>query len=231
MKAIILAGGQGKRIQELTNGLPKQMALVFGDYQMKHLLDRLPESIDELVVVTGNVGGDLLEEYIRKIIGKRKVTFTRQEMPTGTAHALLLAKPQVENEERFVVMYGDDLHDKESIEKCPQYDFAMLVAEVPDPHRFGIVELDKDNFVKSIEEKPENPKTNLASCGFFVFTPEIFDFKPFQGPKGEYYLTSMLEGFIKSDGKIKAIKAKKWLPFNDPNDHKRVEDAFKKGLI
>ena len=107
----------------------------------------------------------------------------------------------------------------------------MLVAEVPDPQRFGIVELDKNFFVKGIEEKPEKPKTNLASCGFFVFTPEIFEYEPSQGPKGEYYLTSMLEKLIQSGGGIKAVKARAWLPFNDPNDHKKVEEAIQKQLI
>jgi glucose-1-phosphate thymidylyltransferase len=231
MKAVILAGGRGSRLQSITNGLPKQLAQVAGDVHMKHLLDRLPDELSDLIIVTGSVGGDLLEDYISKVKGGRSVTFIRQEVPTGTAHALLLAKKYVENEDHFVVMYADDLYDKEVIRDCLRERNAMLVAEVPDPHRFGIVELRPDGTISGIEEKPEHPKTNLASTGFFVFSPEIFNYEPKVGPKGEYYLTSMIEGMIKDGRRIKAVTAKHWLPFNDMQDHGKVEKALKEGLI
>lgn len=231
MKAIILAGGRGSRLQAITKGLPKQLAEVAGDIHIKHLFDRLPEELDELVIVTGNVGGDILEKYILSIKGDRSVSFVRQHEPSGTAHALLLAKHHVMGEKSFVVMYADDLYDKGVIKDCLKHENAMLVAEVPDPHRFGIVELIADGSIIGIEEKPENPKTNLASTGFFVFTPDIFNYEPKVGPKGEYYLVSMIEGMIKAGHKIKAIKAKKWIPFNDADDHAKVEKALREGLI
>ncbi len=231
MKAVILAGGRGSRLQAITKGLPKQMAEVAGDIHIKHLLDRLPPELNDLIIVTGNVGGDILENYILKINGNRNITFVRQEEPTGTAHALQLTKKYVENEEHFVVMYADDLYEREVIKDCLKERNAMLVAEVPDPRRFGIVELRDDGTVKGIEEKPEHPKSNLASTGFFVFSPEIFNYEPKVGPKGEYYLVSMIEGMIQDGKKIKAVTAKHWLPFNDVSDHGKVEKALKEGLI
>ncbi len=231
MKAVILAGGRGSRLQAITKGLPKQLAEVAGDVHMKHLLDRLPEELSEIIVVTGSVGGDLLEKYILSVKGDRKVNFVRQENPTGTAHALLLAKEYVKGEKSFAVMYADDLYDKEVIQNCLKHENAMLVAEVPDPKRFGIVELREDGSIAGIEEKPEHPKTNLASTGFFVFTPEIFKYEPKVGPKGEYYIPSMIEGMIRDGHKIMAIKVKQWLPFNDVDDYEKVEKAIKEGLI
>ena len=231
MKAVILAGGRGSRLQEVTKGLPKQLAEVAGDVHMKHLLDRLPIEVNELVIVTGSIGGDLLEKYVQSVKGDRKVTFIRQHEPTGTAHALLLAKDEVINEKSFVVMYADDLHDTTSIEKLIAYRQAAFVAEVPDPERFGIVELRDDMTIAGIEEKPLHPKTNFAVLGMYVFTPRIFDFEPKKGPKGEYFLTSMMEQMIEAGERITAVKADKWIPFNDVNDHKIAEQVLLKGSI
>jgi NDP-sugar pyrophosphorylase family protein len=91
MQCVILAAGKGTRLRPLTDTIPKPLVKVAGRPLLDHIVEALPSSVNELIIVTG-----YLEEQIHTHCGKsfhgRKVTYVHQEEQKGTAHALWLCK-------------------------------------------------------------------------------------------------------------------------------------------
>lgn len=102
----------------------------------------------------------------------------------------------------------------------------MLVYEANDSRKFGVLEVDSDEFIVGIEEKPENPKTNLVSTGAMVLDKNIFDFPAKQHKNGEYYLTDSIEQMLKAGYKFKAIRSSSWIPIGYPEDLKKAEEVL-----
>ncbi len=225
MKAVIFAAGEGKRLHPLTLECPKPLVEVYGKTLIQHTWEVLPDSIDEVVLVVG-----YKQEMLRKFLGGefmgKRVTYVEQLEPSGTAHALKLCKSYLENEEKFLLMYADDLHGKEGVARCALYDSALLVSFVDDPRRFGVVVTNIDGTIKHIEEKPENPQSNLAVTGVYVLTPKIFDYDSSHTKNGEYYLTDMIEGYIK-DFPVQAVESDFWVSIAYPHDIARAEEILR----
>lgn len=226
MKAVIFAAGEGKRLRPHTLNKPKQLVKVFDKTLIEYVWEVLPSVIDEVVLVVG-----YKQEMIRDFLGKKfqgkKVTYVVQEEPLGTAHALKLCKHLLEKEERFLLMYADDLHGKEAIEKCLEYNMALLVSRVENPSRFGIVITRKNGTIKNIEEKPEKPKSDLAATGVYILSPKIFDYEATNVKDGEYYLTEMIEKLI-HDYPVQAVQSNFWIPIGYPDDITRAEVILRK---
>ena len=224
MKAVIFAAGEGKRLHPLTLDRPKPLVEVHGKALIHHIWEVLPETIDEVVVVVG-YKGDMMRTFLGdEFLGKR-VTYVEQDEPLGTAYALNLCRPHLEHEEKFLLMYADDLHSKISIEQCLGHEGAILVSFVDDPRRFGVVVPRADGTVQNIEEKPEHPKSNLAATGVYVLTPKIFDYKSSQAQNGEHYLTDMIAGFVK-DYPVQVVESDFWVPIAYPHDIARAEEIL-----
>jgi dTDP-glucose pyrophosphorylase len=151
-----------------------------------------------------------------KFLGK-KIKYIEQVEFRGTAYAINLCRAELAGEKKFLVMYADDFHSKKAIAKCLLYDAALLVFPVEDPRRFGVVIKHQDGTVKRIDEKPENPQSNLAATGVYVLTPKIFDYYDDRPRTGEYYLTEMIEGFV-HDYPLYAVVSDFWIPIAYPGD-------------
>ena len=104
----------------------------------------------------------------------------------------------------------------------------MLVCESVDPSRFGVLETDSDGFITGIEEKPENPKTNIVSTGAMLLDNNIFKFPAKQHQNGEFYLTDSIEQMIASGHKVKAIRSSFWFPIGYPEDLAKAEEVLRK---
>lgn len=228
MKAVIFAAGEGKRLHPLTLDKPKPLVPVLGKPLLEHIWEVLPDSIDEVVVVVGYKQEKIREFLGGEFMGKR-VTYVEQVEPLGTGHALKLCKSHLENEEKFLLMYGDDIHGKEGVARCIEQPSSLLVHLVDDPRRFGVVLMNDDATIKHIEEKPEHPKSNLAVTGVYVLTPCIFDYEATHTKNGEFYLTDMIEGYIK-DHPMHVIESSSWIPIAYPHDIARAEEILQ-GLI
>ncbi len=224
MKAVIFAAGEGKRLHPLTLERPKPLVEVLGKPLIQYTWEVLPAVIDEVIVVIG-----YKKEMMRAFLGDefmgKKVTYVEQLEPLGTAHALKLCKPHLENEEKFLLMYADDIHGKEGVAKLVEYDMALLVSFVDDPRSFGVVVPNENGTIKNIEEKPEHPKSNLAVTGVYVLNPGIFDHEVSHTHKGEYYLTDMIERYIHSNP-MQIVESDLWLPVGYPHDIKRAEEIL-----
>lgn len=225
MKAIILAAGDGKRMQPITLEKPKALVEVAGKTLLERTISVLPEYVDEVILVVG-----YLEKQIKDFCGDeflgRKITCVTQEKKEGTFLAVKLCERYLGSHESFFVLYADDLIDAGAVNNAGTHEFSVVVKEVERPKRFGVVTLNQDGSIGEITEKPEYPKSNLAVTNVLVLTPEIFDYTPAPHKNGEYYLTNALNELAKHK-KIMPVYADFWFPIGTPEDVIKAEEILK----
>ncbi len=204
MKGVILAGGLGTRLYPLTKVTNKHLLPVYDKPMIYYPIQTLINAgIDDILIVTGgNNAGDFLRLLGNgKEFGLKHINYTYQEGEGGIAQALDLAEFFAAGEKICVVL-GDNIIEKnirkaaESFEK--QKDGAkILLKEVPDPHRFGVPELEGDRIIR-IEEKPKQPKSKYAVIGIYFYDPDVFKIiktlKPSQ--RGELEITDVNNRYI-----------------------------------
>ena len=222
MQCVILAAGKGTRLRPLTEHTPKPLVQVAGKTLLDHIVGALPSSVSELVIVTGYLGEQIREHCGEEFHG-RKVTYVHQEEPNGTAKALWLCKDLIKG--RFLFMFADDIHGKNDLARAVSYSRSMLVAQVDNPEKFGIVVRRPDGTISQMIEKPENAPSNCASTGAMVLDKNIFDYEPQESKtiKGEYYLTEVIERYSK-EFPIAVVEQATWIPIASVED---VEGANK----
>jgi len=225
MQCVILAAGEGRRMRPLTLKTPKPLLPVNGKPLLEHIINALPPEISEIILVVGYLG-DQIKNYCGNISHGKRISYVIQKEMLGTYKALELCRPLLGND-LFLMMYADDLFSLVSIKKLlAKRDLAILVKEVPDPRPFAAVLVNADGSVKEIEEKPQNPKSNLANTGPAVLDQRIFEFPASRSPKGEYYLTDSTNNLARHY-KVYAIEADWWLPIARPEDLKNAEEFLK----
>jgi len=220
MQCVILAAGRGTRMYPLTENTPKPLIKVCNKPILKHIVEALPSEIEEIIFVV-----NYLEEQIRTYCGEefcgKKVKYVRQNNPVGgTGDALNCAKSLIKG--RFLFMYADDIHGSKALKEVVYYPYAMLSAYSSTPQDFGVLEVDENNILKSIHEKPKNPVSNLINIGGFVLDKKIFDYEVKKSANGEVYVTDMVTAFAQ-DYDIHVVKQKLWLPIGKPEDIKTAE--------
>ncbi len=224
MQCVILAAGKGTRMRPLTNSLPKPLVKVAGKTLLDHIVESLPSSVEELIIVTG-----YLEENIRAHCGQefhgKKVTYIHQSEQKGTAHALWLCKEHLRG--RFLFMFADDLHGKDDIARVTSYSRAMLTFQTDTPERFGIVVRHPDGTLADIIEKPEHPPSNLASTGVMVLDTHIFEYEVKSEKNGEFYLTDIIEEYAQKYP-IAVVEQRLWIPIGYPEDVEKAEHQLLK---
>lgn len=180
MKGIILAGGTGSRLYPLTKVTNKHL-LPVGKYPMiYHAIYKLIQAeIRDILIVTGREHmGDVVS-----LLGSGfdfGVTFTYkvQDQAGGIAQALGLAENFV-GQDKMVVILGDNVFEDNIaayVEKFKRQGTGgkILLKEVPDPERYGVAELEGD-YIRSIEEKPKQPKSNFSVTGIYMYDQTVFD--------------------------------------------------------
>ncbi|MDD4879136.1 MAG: sugar phosphate nucleotidyltransferase [Candidatus Omnitrophica bacterium] len=206
MRGVILAGGLGKRLDPLTRITNKHLLPVYCKpmiyYPIRTLVDA---GIQDILIVTGgNNAGDFLRLLGNgSEFGLKHINYTYQRGEGGIAEALGLAE-HFAHGEKIVVILGDNLIEK-SIKKYVE-DFRrqpggakVLLKKVPDPERFGVAEVKGKKIIR-IEEKPKNPKSDLAVTGIYMYDARVFDIiKPLKPSKrGELEITDVNNEYIKS---------------------------------
>lgn len=181
MKGIILAGGLGTRLQPMTRITNKHLLPVY-DRPMVYfpLQSLIGAGITDIMIVTGgNHAGDFLRLLKNgREFGLEHLNYTYQEGEGGIAEALGLCEHFAEDEPVCVVL-GDNLMEKSIAGAVQRYRKTgrggkILLKEVPDPHRFGVAELDGDR-IRRIREKPKDPPSNLAVTGIYMYDSRVFE--------------------------------------------------------
>jgi len=221
MQAVILAAGLGTRIHPLTLSLPKPI-LPLGDKSiLKNTLSELPNEIKEIILVIGFEGEKIKKEIGEKIFGK-KVTYIFQKNPLGTGDAILKAKPFLK--EKFLVLNGDDIYQKEDLKNLLKKFPAILVAKVKNPENFGQLIIQKGK-IKEIVEKPQKIISYFVNTGAYFLPKEILNFPIEKSERGEYEITSFLRIFLKKHDLFIAF-AKNWMPVTYPWDLLSANEFF-----
>jgi glucose-1-phosphate thymidylyltransferase len=205
MKGVILAGGTGTRLYPLTKVTNKHLLPVGKEPMIFNPIRQLfSAGITEILVVTGK---DHMGEIVR-LLGSGSdfdcnFTFRVQEKAGGIADALALAEVFA-NSDRIVVILGDNILTHsirkyvDDFEKQPA-GAKILLKRVGDPERFGIAALDERNkMIIQIDEKPENPKSDFAVIGVYMYDPQVFDViqKITPSERGELEITSVNNWYI-----------------------------------
>ncbi|MBL7192067.1 NTP transferase domain-containing protein [bacterium] len=181
MKGVILAGGLGTRLHPLTKITNKHLLPIYDKPMVYYPIRTLVEAgITDITLVTGgNYAGDFLRLLGRgKDFGLTHINYVYQEGEGGIAEALGLCEYYID-EEPVCVILGDNILEKSIVHAVNAYQAQgngakIILKEVEDPHRFGVAELEGDKVVRIIE-KPQNPKTNLAVIGVYMYDHRVYD--------------------------------------------------------
>ena len=205
MKGVILAGGLGTRMLPLTRVTNKHLLPVYDRPMIYYPIQCLVNAgIEEIMIVTG---GSHAGDFLRLLgngheFGLQDLHYTYQEGEGGIADALRLAQHFAEGQKLAVVL-GDNIIEGNSRQAVGSF-FAqgrgakILLKEVPDPERFGVAEIEGDRVV-AIEEKPSEPKSNMAVIGIYMFDRTVFDIITTLRPsgRGELEITDVNNAYIK----------------------------------
>lgn len=216
MRGIILAGGAGTRLAPLTKVTSKQLLPVYNKPMIYYPLETLLKAgIQEvLVIVAPDHAGDFV-----KLLGSGKefgckISYEVQDKPNGLAEAFLIGENFID-QENVALILGDNLFEDDFIEPVKNFKSGALVfaSKVPDPQRFGVVEFDENRKVISIIEKPQEPKSDFAVTGLYVYDNTVVQkaksLKP--SPRGEIEITDLNNLYLQEAKLEVAFVQGKWL--------------------
>jgi len=203
MRALVLAGGTGTRLRPITHTSAKQLLPVANKPVLFYGLEAIAEAgITDVGMVVGDTAA-----AIEAAVGDGskfgiRVTYIRQEAPLGLAHAVLAASDFLQDDD-FVMYLGDNFIVGGITALVEEFsaarpDAQIMLTRVADPHDFGVAELDDGGQVIGLEEKPRQPKSDLALVGVYMFTAAVHeavrDLKP--SWRGELEITEAIQWLI-----------------------------------
>jgi glucose-1-phosphate thymidylyltransferase len=211
MKGIVLAGGNGRRMEPITKVTNKHLLGVYDKPMIYYPVQTLINAgIKDIMVITGR---EHAGTFVR-LLGSGKqfgvnFSFEFQDEAGGIAQALAMAEDFVDGCCCAVIL-GDNIFEDDFSKQIKGFEGGahIFLKEVHDPGRFGVPELDGDK-VLAIEEKPENPKTNYAVTGLYLYDNAVFDIIKTLKPsaRGEMEITDVNNHYIKN-ASMKASQVK-----------------------
>lgn len=208
MKGVILAGGEGARLFPSTKVTNKHLLPVFNRPMIHYPIDTLKRSgIREILIVTGaDHAGDFMALLGSGSDFGVSFTYRIQDGSGGIAQALSLAE-DFAGKEPIAVILSDNIFEDDFLEEVHYFKEGakIFVKKVEDASRFGVVEMDEDGTVKSLEEKPSIPKSDFAQTGFYLYDSSVFDFIRMLEPskRGELEITDVNDIYLQK-GQLKA---------------------------
>ena len=196
MKGIILSGGSATRLRPCTKVTSKQLLPVYNRPMIYYPLYTLIRAgiKDILVIVSPEQAGHYLN-----LLGSGRdfgihLTYEIQDKPEGLAQAFIIGQEFV-GSDNVAMILGDNIFEDDFSQDIKNFTSGAKVfaKEVPDPHRFGVIEFDEQGRAISIEEKPQNPKSNYCVTGLYVYDNRVVDFAKNLKPsnRGELEITDI----------------------------------------
>ena len=209
MKGIVLAGGSGTRLHPLTLAVSKQLMPVYDKPMIYYPLSVLMNAgIREILIITTPHDN----ASFKKLLGDGSqfgcdFQYAVQEVPNGLAQAFVIGEEFI-GDDKVALILGDNIFYgsgmAELLEANNNSEGGIVYAyHVSDPERYGVVEFDENQVAKSIEEKPENPKSNFAVPGLYFYDNEVIDIAKNLKPsaRGEYEITDVNKKYLEQ-GKL-----------------------------
>jgi len=202
MKGIILAGGAGTRLHPLTKVTSKQLLPVYNKPMIYYPLNTLLKAgiKDILVIVSPQHADDFI-----KLLGSgsdfdARFSYQVQDKPEGLAQAVILAEDFLDDESCALIL-GDNIFTDCLSEAVKNFESGakIFAKKVHDPERFGVVEMDDNGKVISLEEKPLQPKSNYAQTGFYLYDNRAVSFAKSLKPsaRGELEIVDLNNKYFK----------------------------------
>ena len=211
MKALILAGGAGTRLRPITHTSAKQLVPVANKPILFYAIEHMAEAgIKEIGMIVGDTAAEVKDAVGDGSRWGVSVTYIVQEAPLGLAHAVLISREFLGDDD-FVMYLGDNLlrhgihqfverfeQNRHAREDTAKASAQILLARVPDPHRFGVAELDAAGHVVRLVEKPKEPPSDLALVGVYLFDSSIHEAVASIAPslRGELEITDAIQWLI-----------------------------------
>ena len=217
MKAVIPVAGIGSKLRPHTHTQPKSLIPVAGNTVLGHIIERLRDAgIQDFVFVIGYLGGKV-EAYVKRKYPELRSEFVVQEPREGLGHALWLAREHFRQEAAILILRGDaivEVNLKNSRATPPSVRGVQNVAQ---PSLFGVTEVDSEDFITKLVEKPRIPKSNFALVGLYKLNnPEKlaqsleYIISEEVRSQNEYHLTDALMHMVKSGEKISTCQVDHW---------------------
>ncbi len=216
-KGIILAGGTATRLLPLTATTSKQLLPVYDRQMIFYPLNTLVKAgVKEILIIVAPEHSGQFLNLLGSIFEKLDVhlEFIVQTVPRGLADAFILGEEFIDDD-NIAMILGDNIFEDNISDSIKSFEKGGLifVKEVPDPERFGVAEFDENGKVISIEEKPENPKSNFSVTGAYVYDSRVIKIAKSlkSSERGEIEITDINKKYLKM-GELKVEKIKgAWL--------------------
>jgi glucose-1-phosphate thymidylyltransferase len=211
MKALVLAGGSGSRLRPITHTSAKQLLPVANKPVLFYGLEAIRDAgITDVGIVVGETAAEIEAAVGDGTAFGLNATYIRQSAPLGLAHAVLIARDYLGDDD-FVMYLGDNfiiggISQLTSEFRISRPDAQIMLTAVPDPRQFGVAELDDAGEVVRLQEKPRRPTSDLALVGVYIFTAAVHEavrqLKP--SGRGELEITEALQWLLDNGHKVRS---------------------------